>query len=124
METNVEKIIPSRAIHPCETLKEELAERKISHRAFAEMIDMDYTSFTFFMNGKADMTEELAKRIEDALGIKAYIWMRLQERYIHEKKVLSERKQSNSTPASKAVDAVKNIFEKMTAPSNMVVSAR
>lgn len=73
--------MPSVAIHPGYILKEELELRKISQKKFAEIIGMPYTQLNEILNEKRPMSADLALAVEASLGIKAYIWVKLQADY-------------------------------------------
>ncbi len=74
-------ITPAIAIHPGFILKEELEERGISQKKFAKIVDMPYTQLNEILNEKRPVSADLALAIEVALGIKAYIWVKLQAEY-------------------------------------------
>lgn len=69
---------PSIAVHPGFELKEELESRHITQRKFAEIIGIPYTQLNEILNEKRPMSAEFALAVEAALGIKAYIWVKLQ----------------------------------------------
>lgn len=85
------KIIPARATHPGEILREELRERGLRQEEFARKIDMDPFVFDDFINGRRDFDEEFAKKLENHLGIPYTIWMNLQNGYNEDVKAIEER---------------------------------
>lgn len=91
MGTKGEKYVPFRAVHPGEILGEELKERKITQKAFAESIGVQPTHLNEFIKGKRNMTEDLAIKLEKALGIGFDSWMRLHAGYIYDLKAIEER---------------------------------
>ena len=85
------KIIPARATHLGEILREELRERGLRQEEFARKIDMDPFVFDDFINGRRDFDEEFAKKLENHLGIPYTIWMNLQNGYNEDVKAIEER---------------------------------
>lgn len=73
--------MPSIAVHPGFVLKEELESRNITQRKFAEVIGVPYTQLNEILNEKRPMSADFALAVEAALGIKAYIWVKLQADY-------------------------------------------
>lgn len=72
---------PYIAVHPGFVLKEELESRNITQRRFAEIIGVPYTQLNEILNEKRPMSADFALSVEAALGIKAYIWVKLQAEY-------------------------------------------
>ena len=72
---------PFLPIHPGGILKEELRERGIKQKAFAEMIGMRPTHLNALLHGSRNITPQLAARIEDVLHIPAQVWLNLQSNY-------------------------------------------
>ena len=72
---------PFRPYHPGELLKDELAYRHISQKAFAKQLDLPYTAFNEILNGKRSVTTDFALLMEAALGIPAYMLVRMQTDY-------------------------------------------
>ena len=67
--------------HPGEVLKEELEERGISQRKFAESIGMGYSVLNEILNGKRPVTTTSALMFEAALDIPADSLLKLQMKY-------------------------------------------
>ena len=67
--------------HPGEILKEELEERGISQRKFAESIGMGYSVLNEILNGKRPVTTTSALMFEAALDIPADSLLKLQMKY-------------------------------------------
>lgn len=100
METRNNNPIPAKATHPGEILREELLERGIKQKDFAQMIGVQPTHLNEFINGKRNLNEDLAIKLEKALGISYKNWMSLHHGYIYDCKAIEERKNSEQ----KAVD--------------------
>jgi HTH-type transcriptional regulator/antitoxin HigA len=64
-----QRLVPARAIHPGEVLREELRERGITQKEFAEVIGIQAACLNEFIKGKRGLTESLAYRLEQSLGI-------------------------------------------------------
>ena len=67
--------------HPGEVLKDELEERGISQRKFAESIGMGYSVLNEILNGKRPVTTNSALMFEAALDIPADSLLKLQMKY-------------------------------------------
>jgi HTH-type transcriptional regulator/antitoxin HigA len=79
------RILPSRAIHPGEVLREELLARRISHSDFAKAIDIQTFQLIEFINGNKSFTETLAYKLEHSLGIPSKFWISMQSEYDHDR---------------------------------------
>ncbi|MCC8118164.1 MAG: HigA family addiction module antidote protein [Bacteroidales bacterium] len=95
MERKDKQLVPYRATHPGEIVREELKERKISTKDFAKQIGIPQTHLNDFLHGRKNMTEELAHKLECALGIDAAFWMRFHQRYLQNSRIIAERKQKD-----------------------------
>ena len=78
METTFDRFYPT---HPGEVLKDELEERGISQRKFAESISMEYSVLNEILNGKRPITTTSALMFETALDIPADSLLKLQIKY-------------------------------------------
>ena len=74
-------LVPGSTIHPGELLREELEARKIKQIELAKELGIAKNVMSEIVNGKRNITPELAVRLEEALGIKAEFWMRYQVTY-------------------------------------------
>jgi addiction module HigA family antidote len=83
-----ELLTPYMAIHPGSILRAELKERGISHKKFAEKIGMQTTHLSELINGKRAISEAVADKLEEALGIPSLDWMNLQNQYNYDVKRL------------------------------------
>ena len=98
METK-NNIMPYKAVHPGEILKEELEARGIKQKDFAQSIGMIPSNLNAIINGKRNITERIAERIAEQLqGISSGFWVRVQKGYNETVKqaVKSEEKQTVS----------------------------
>ena len=84
------RLISNRAIHPGEILREELKERGIKQKDFAQSIGWQATHLNEFIKGKRNLNEDLAMRLESQLGIPFKTWMSLHSGYIYECKALEK----------------------------------
>ena len=92
MATRSNRLVPFRAIHPGEILRDELLERGIKQKDFAQQIGMQPSHLNEFLKGKRNVTEKLAMLLEEHLGIPFYLWMKLQSDFYYDSKVIAERK--------------------------------
>lgn len=67
--------------HPGDVLKEELAARGISQKAFSELLLVPYTQLNEILNGKRPVTTDFALMVEAALGINPELLINMQTRY-------------------------------------------
>ena len=88
-------ITPFEPTHPGELLKDELHERRISQKHFAELIGVPYTALNEILNCKRPMSVDFSLLVEAALGIDANLFINMQTRYntltAREDKTLAER---------------------------------
>ncbi len=76
-----QRIWPDIAIHPGETLAEELAARGMTQRHLAEQMGRPVQLVNELCNGRRAITADTAWDLEAALGITAELWMNLQTHY-------------------------------------------
>lgn len=92
MATKSKRLVPAKAIHPGEVLREELLERGIKQKDFAQTIGVQPTHLNEFIKGKRNLNEGLAIKLEKALGISYKNWMNLHNGYIYDCKAIEEKK--------------------------------
>ena len=81
MATNAKDIIAAHATHPGSVLKSELQARGIKQKDSAKAIGMPAPNLSELIKGKRHVTESIAIKLEEALGIPFQTWMNLQNRY-------------------------------------------
>jgi HTH-type transcriptional regulator/antitoxin HigA len=79
-----QRLVPARAVHPGEVLREELRERGILQKEFAKTIDIQAAHLNEFIHGKRNLTEPLAHKLEQAVGIPFQFWMSMQSEYVYD----------------------------------------
>lgn len=84
MATKNNRPVPARAVHPGEILREELLERGIKQKDFAQQIGVHVTYLNEFIKGKRDLDEDLAMKLEKSLGIPFKTWMSLHSGYVYD----------------------------------------
>ena len=104
MATRSNRLVPVRAIHPGEILREELRERGIKQKDFAKQIGMQATHLSEFIRGKRNLNDDLAMKLENHLGIPYKTWMNLHNGYMYDSKAVS-MKQSEEQNARSFEDA-------------------
>ncbi len=97
METRNNYIVPFEAAPPGGVLECELEERGIALEDFAMAIDLPYSFFSELLVGDHPVTAEIAMKFEKILGIPAIHWLRMQDNYEYDKKVLAERENAKHT---------------------------
>ena len=75
------EFVPQVAIHPGHILLEEIKSRHMSQVEFAERTGITPKHMSEIVNGKADVTPEVAMLLESATGTPARMWMTLQMQY-------------------------------------------
>jgi HTH-type transcriptional regulator/antitoxin HigA len=75
------ELVPAIAIHPGETIKDELEAREMSQAELASLIGMEKTQLNEVIKGKRNITADMAILLEKALGIDADYWMTAQKNY-------------------------------------------
>ena len=68
-------------VHPGEILRAELEARKLLKSTFAMDIKVYPSHFSDVLRGKRNLNAALAIKLEQALGISAGFWVRLQGEY-------------------------------------------
>lgn len=99
MATNNE-FLPKFAVHPGRMLLEEIKARHMNQAEFAERTKMTPKHLSDIVNGKADITPEVAIAVEAATGISASLWLKLQMQY---DEILARQKEAISINEDTAV---------------------
>lgn len=63
---------------PGATVKEQLVERGMSQKEFAQRMDMSEKHISRLINGEVQLTPDMAMRLEMVLGVPAQYWSRLE----------------------------------------------
>lgn len=92
MATKSNRIVPARAIHPGEILREELKERGIKQKEFAQQIGISPSHLNDFIKGRRSLSVKLAMKLENQLSIPFKTWMSLQNGYDYERIAIEEKK--------------------------------
>ena len=69
------------ATPPGTTIREQLADRKMSQKEFAVRMDMSEKHISRLINGETHLTPNVAQRLEAVLGVPASFWNNLEARY-------------------------------------------
>lgn len=69
------------AVPPGATIKEQLGYRNIKQTEFALRMGMSEKHISNLINGKVELTPDVANRLESVFGIEAKIWLRLEGHY-------------------------------------------
>ena len=73
--------LPFSISHPGKILRRELEERGIRQEDIAVQIGMQATHLNSLINGKKDISEKIAIKLENALGISSIEWLNMQNKY-------------------------------------------
>lgn len=69
------------ATPPGETIREQLEDRDMSQKEFAARMDLSEKHVSHLLNGKVELTPDVARRLEMVLGVPAEFWNRLEAIY-------------------------------------------
>lgn len=89
-------------------MREELRERGLRQKDFAQQISVQPTHLNAFIKGKRNLNEDLAMKLEKHLGIPFKFWMNLQSSYIYDCKAIEQL--STEERESFASEKVKDEF--------------
>lgn len=81
-------------------MREELRERGLKQKDFAQQISVQPTHLNAFIKGKRNLNEDLAMKLEKHLGIPFKVWMNLQNSYIYDCKAIELRNTEEQAPFS------------------------
>ena len=104
-----DRITGFRAVHPGETLNEELKERGIKQKDLAARIGMRPSHLNELIKGKRSFTVALAMALEKELGIPYDFWMRRQYNYEHDLLVIAQREVEHQQQTRRESDAPRRV---------------
>ena len=85
-------LVPGSAMHPGQLLKDELDAREMKQIVLAKALGIAKNVMSEIINGKRNLTPELAVKLEEALEIKAELWMKYQMAYEIDKVRIKNKK--------------------------------
>lgn len=91
MATRNENRTPWIATHPGTILRYELDERNISQKDFAVMIGMQKSHLNELIKGKRPMTQTIADKIEETLGISSVSLVNMQNQYDYDRRIIEQK---------------------------------
>lgn len=110
METRSERTyVAFVSTHPGTVLKDWLEEIGVKQKEFAAMIGVPATRLNELIKGKRAMTEDMAKRLSEALGSEVSFWLRLQADYEYNERMLSLRTKEEKDADNKE-DMLSSLF--------------
>jgi HTH-type transcriptional regulator/antitoxin HigA len=95
--------LPGIPIPPGEQLADELQERGLTQSAFAKIIGRPLNTVNEIIKGKKSITAESAIAFEQALGIRAEIWLNLEASYQLTKARIAVRQAKKTSRPKKAI---------------------
>lgn len=112
MATNETNNTPFRAVHPAEIIKDEIKARSMTQKELAERMGMQAPNVTRLLKGE-NITASIAQKLEDALGIPADFWMRLQTQYDRDVKdiAIRDEKEKAAIVAENMLSSTLNLAE-------------
>ena len=87
---------PQSRPHPGKTLFEKLEEMGVSSQEFAEYTGNPETIINAVLNGKSDITSDLAVQFENVTRIPAHFWLNSQKNYDEYRAVKKQVKKTKS----------------------------
>lgn len=81
IDPNGQELTPAKPTHPGVVLGEELEDRGIKPSAFALQLGLYPNVITKLIKGNCNISATLALKLEEALGMPAGFWMRMQAHY-------------------------------------------
>ena len=94
---NKKDIIPFKATHPGEMIKDEIKERGMTQKQLAAEMNVKPSVLSETVNGKRAVSVNMALALEKALGIPADIWMNMQAQYELDIANIAERDNQRET---------------------------
>lgn len=84
--SDYKKVMPTEYISPIpippgETIKEVIDELDMSQKEFAERLGISEKHLSFVINGKAEISRDLAEKLEYVLGIESLFWLGLENEF-------------------------------------------
>lgn len=128
METRNKEITPCIAIHPGDILADELEARGLTQKEFAKEMGMYPANLNKIIKGKANITEKIAERLEELLGITKEFWLDIQRDYeinLHSQRkqeTISENKIAN-IPLSQLLDMQREV-ERLSSRLNFIIASQ
>lgn len=111
MAINKNNPVPFKAVHPGYGLREELKARGLKQREFAKMIGVQPSHLNELIQGKRDISNAIASKLESSLGIPATSWLNLQYMYEYQNKAIAQRsakeQEAKSETMAKAIDSLR-----------------
>jgi HTH-type transcriptional regulator/antitoxin HigA len=100
---NIKDLVPARAVHPGELLRDVLKAKRYTQKYFAEITGIQPTQLNEVINEKRGISADMALKIGDALKMDAIFWAKIQMTYeldlarIKQKKEKQQKKKIRAT---------------------------
>ena len=107
MAQKIHILSPELIIHPGDTLEEILEDKEMTQKELARRADVTEKHVSQVINGKKNISNTFAKKLEYSLGVSASFWMNLQANYDQE---LIEYREVNEI-LQEEIDIVKKLKE-------------
>jgi len=98
---NIKDIVPARAVHPGELLRDVLRAKRYTQKRFAEMTKIQPTQLNEVINEKRGNSAEMAIKIGDALNMDAVLCAKFQMMYELDLARIKLKKQNTIKPSTK-----------------------
>lgn len=78
------------AIPPSVTILEQLKDRNMTQKQLGSFLELSDEKMSLLMKGKLELTQDIANKLEDALGIPSSFWLNLEGMYRDKLKRISK----------------------------------
>jgi len=92
------------AVHVGLMVKAELCERGISNKDFAKAIGIQPSHASEFLNGKRNLTNDMAIKIEEVYGLPAKVYLQAQANYQYDVELLKKRSAEKPFPSKSTLN--------------------
>ena len=98
---NIKELVPARAVHPGELLRDVLKAKRFTQKRFAEMTGILPSQLNEVIKEKRGISAEMAIKIGDALKMDAILWAKFQMMYELDIARIKLKKQNSIKPQTK-----------------------
>ncbi|MBP5513659.1 MAG: HigA family addiction module antidote protein [Bacteroidaceae bacterium] len=110
---NKKDLTPIIATHPGELIKDELKERNMTQKQLASETGIKPSVLSETINGKRNISLNVAVALERVLGIPADMWMNLQTQYDLDSAHIAERDNQRETISVTIPVRDRNLFREL-----------
>jgi HTH-type transcriptional regulator/antitoxin HigA len=105
---DINDLVPARAIHPGEVLREELKSRKITQKQFSEMTGILPSQINEVIKEKRGISADNALKIGKALKMDAILWAKFQMFYELDLARIKQKNENNIVVKKESKNVLSN----------------